>query len=62
LPFSIFEREPKLTARKRAVNVRDEGLRCWRMVAPATEVDDAENTFMPRFAELLQAHGPGAEV
>jgi hypothetical protein len=28
------------------------------MVALETEADDTE-TFMPRFAELLRAHGPG---
>jgi hypothetical protein len=31
------------------------------MVALATEADDAD-TFMPRFAELLRAHGPVAEA
>src|SRR5260221_1758551 len=32
--------------------------RRWDMVALETEADDTE-TFMPRFAELLRAHGPG---
>jgi LysR family transcriptional regulator for metE and metH len=35
--------------------------RRWNMVALATEADDAD-TFMPRFAELLRAHGPVAEA
>jgi hypothetical protein len=35
--------------------------RRWNMVALATEADDTD-TFMPRFAELLRAHGPGAEA
>ena len=43
----------------RALSLSARGLRrSWNMVALETEADDTE-TFMPRFAELLRAHGPG---
>jgi LysR family transcriptional regulator for metE and metH len=43
----------------RALTLSARGLRrSWDMVALETEADDTE-TFMPRFAELLRAHGPG---
>jgi LysR family transcriptional regulator for metE and metH len=43
----------------RALSLSARGLRrSWNMVALETETDDTE-TFMPRFAELLRAHGPG---
>jgi hypothetical protein len=43
----------------RALTLSARGLRrSWNMVALETEADDTE-TFMPRFAELLRAHGSG---
>ena len=43
----------------RALTLSARGLRrSWDMVALETKADDTE-TFMPRFAELLRAHGPG---
>jgi LysR family transcriptional regulator for metE and metH len=43
----------------RALTLSAHGLRrSWNMVALETEADDSE-TFIPRFAELLRAHGPG---
>ena len=45
-----------------ALSLSARGLRrSWNMVALESDADDTE-TFMPRFAELLRAHGPCAEA
>jgi LysR family transcriptional regulator for metE and metH len=42
----------------RALTLLAHGLRrSWNMVALESDADDTE-TFIPRFAELLRAHGP----